>query len=245
MVLVYDMHSHLYEYTRGEVEEILSSDRDLVVVAVSDDPESALTTAELASVYERVIPCVGFHPWNIPRGGLEEARESLRLAYRLDAPCIGEVGLDRRFIDEYTWQVQLDLFRGFVELASDMGVMVNIHAPDAWSHAAGILLAYGHPKAVLHWYTGPLPLIRVLAEAGVKVSVNAALRIQRKSMRTALEAPLDSIVFESDGPYEYRGLRLSPLMVRETVRIVAEARGLGFDELADRARLNSERLIKG
>ena len=242
-MLVYDMHSHLYEYGVRGVEEVLSRDKSLVVVAVSDDPESVMATFELAGVFDRVVPCAGFHPWNLAEGGLEAARESLRLAYRLDAPCIGEVGLDRRFVDEYTWGLQLSIFREFLGLAREMGVMLNIHSPDAWNVVAGMLMQEGPVKAMLHWYTGPLPLVWSLGEAGVKVSINAALRVQKKSMRVAVEAPLDHVVFESDGPYEYRGLKLSPVMVRESIRMVADARGLSFEEVAEAARLNSERLL--
>jgi TatD DNase family protein len=98
MPRIYDMHSHFYEYSDDEIERILAEDKDIVVVAVSDDVESALRTIEIWERYpERVVPCIGFHPWNLKEGrGALEALEALRLAYRFDVPCIGEVGLDRK-----------------------------------------------------------------------------------------------------------------------------------------------------
>lgn len=67
--------------------------------------------------------------------------------------------------------------------------------------------------------------------------------MQEKSLRLAREVPLESLVVESDGPYNYRGLRLNPLMVRETVKIVAEARGENPQLVMETVALNSERLL--
>lgn len=67
---VYDMHVHLHEFSLGEVEEILEADKSLVVVAVSDDLESAWRTLDLWHAFgRRVVPCMGFHPWNVGRVG--------------------------------------------------------------------------------------------------------------------------------------------------------------------------------
>jgi len=241
LTVVVDSHVHLYEFSDREIEEILERDKELIVVAVSDDAESALRTYEIAETYKgRVIPCVGFHPWNIKEGrGIAQAWEAARLAYRLGVTCIGEVGVDRKFLDRSTLPLQLEIFRVMVRAARDLGAGLNIHSPDAWSLALGVLAGEGYGKAVLHWYTGPLTLLEAMRSLGVKASINAAIRVQRKSVEVAKAAPLDMIVFESDGPYEYRGLRLTPLMTRETVRIVAEMRGVDADRLAAEAAARS------
>ncbi|GBF09321.1 putative deoxyribonuclease [Aeropyrum pernix] len=241
---VYDMHVHLHEYSDREVEEILDADRSLVVVAVSDDLESAWRTLDLWHTFGgRVVPCLGFHPWNVREGRVWEAWEVLRLAYRYGVPCLGEAGLDRRFVDEYTWRVQNEVFDAFVQLAEDMGVMLNIHAPDAWRHVAHRIGWTSRARFMYHWYTGPATLPRALPEGRVWFSINSAIRVQEKSVRVAREIPLRSLVVESDGPYNYRGLRLSPLMVRETVKLVAEARGEDPGRLMEAISLNSERLL--
>ncbi len=246
MPKIYDMHSHFYEYSDKEIEEILEKDKDLVVVAVSDDPESAARTIEIWEAYpDRVVPCIGFHPWNLKEGrGALDAEESLRLAARFGPPCIGEVGLDRRFMDQSTWHLQVYIFRRFAALAREISAFLNIHAPDAWKHALSIVGEEEIERAMLHWYTGPLTLIGSAESMGVMLSVNAALRIQRKSLEAARAIPLSIMVTESDGPYEYRGLKLSPLMVRGNIELIAKARGESVEEVADALRLNSERLIK-
>ena len=59
----------------------------------------------------------------------------------------------------------------------------------------------------------------------------------------AAAAPLEYIVLESDGPYNYRGLRLSPAMIPEAARVVAEIKGVPVERVLEAARRNSERLL--
>lgn len=241
---IYDVHCHLHEYSEEAIGRILEEDRELIVVAVSDDLESAMRTVSLGRVYpERVIPCVGFHPWSIRDSPLTEAEEVLRMAYRSDVRCIGEVGLDQRFLPSHTMTVQQAIFRGFLRLAREIDAFVNIHAPNSWRKAVSMALEEGVSRAVIHWYTGPLDL----ATNGVeyKVSINPAVRIQEKHRTVAANADIGKMVFESDAPYNYRGLELSPSMVREAIRVVANIRGVPVDELERAASRNSERLIYG
>ncbi len=242
--VIYDMHCHLHEYDDKDVEEILDSNPGLTIVAVSEDPESLERTLELASGYRgRIIPCAGLHPWSITEVGEAAAEELVRAAYRMDINCIGEVGLDRKFLPPETWEAQIRVARLFLRLASELDAYVTLHSPGAWRPLLSLLLEEGVRKAMFHWYTGPIELIWQIASYGYKISINPAIRIQEKHKKVAIEAPLEAIVFESDGPYNYRGLRLDPRMIPEAQRIVAGLKGVSVEEVAEAARINSERLL--
>lgn len=244
MGIVYDIHSHLTEYSDGEIANILSKDKDLKIVIVGTDPESSMRAMEIERAFpDRAISCVGFHPWKIGREPLHAAERALRLAYREGLRCIGEVGLDRRFLGPESWGVQLRIFRDFARAAVELGAFVNVHAPDAWAKTLAELVELGVERAVFHWYTGPVELLSVIASRRYMISINPAMKVQEKHRLIAERAPLESIVFESDGPYEYRGLRLSPIMVRETIAEVASMRGIEAEVLEEISRRNSERLI--
>ena len=244
-MLVYDMHSHLYEHSDREIEEILEADRSLVVVAVSDDASSLERTWRLHEAYgDRVVPCGGYHPWNLKEGGsVEAAREAARLAERLGVACIGEVGLDRKFLPGETWGLQVEVYKLFIGIARELGAMLNIHAPGAWRDALEMAVEGGVERGMLHWYTGPQDLIGRIAEAGFYAAINPAIRIQEKHRRIASVAPLEVLVFESDSPYNYRGLRLSPLMVRGSMELVASIKGVSLEAVMERAYTNSRRLL--
>lgn len=242
--VVYDMHCHLHEYSLRELEEILEASRGLRIVAVSDDLESTLKTLEIEAVYpDRVIACVGLHPWSIGEEPLHKLETLVEVAERGGVRCIGEVGLDARFVPQHTWGIQVRVFRRFLELARELGALVNIHAPDAWSEVLGELIEYDVEKALFHWYTGPLNLVDVIGERGYKVSINPALKIQEKHARIAAYTPVEYMVFESDAPYDYKGLKLNPLMVRESMEIVSKLKRIDIEILIDKARWNSERLL--
>ncbi len=244
-VRLFDMHSHLYEHSDSEISRILELDPELVIVAVSDDPDSIHRTLELASTYKgRIVPCGGYHPWNLKEGGsIDSAREAARQVARTGLACIGEVGLDKKFLPLDTWNIQLEVFKIFTRLAREMDAFLNIHAPGAWRETLDIIVAEEVPRAMFHWYTGPLDLIDEIRSHGYYVSINPAIRIQEKHKRVAASAPLDSIVFESDSPYNYRGLRLSPLMIRDSMEIVAELKGISVEEVRLAAYKNSLDLI--
>ncbi len=240
---IYDMHCHLYKFDDSEINEILRKDKELMIVAVSDDLNSLKRTLEIYQQYpERVIVCAGFHPWNVGKVPLAEINEILRIVYRRDIVCLGEVGLDRKFVPK-TINDQYMVFRKFLEASKELGVMLNIHAPNAWKEALDLLQKYDIEKAMFHWYTGPIDLIDVIGELGYRISINPAIEIQKKHQNVAKKASLRYIVLESDGPYEYRGLRLTPLMVREAAREVAKIKNVGLDEVLEKALANSLYLL--
>lgn len=233
-----DAHCHLHEYSDGEAERLAAR---FYIAAVSEDYESSLRTLTLAERLASVWPCVGLHPWEL--GSIEnpmaEAERIASLAPR--AACIGEVGLDKKFVPE-TYEEQLPVYRFMVDLAAENGLPVNIHSPGAWRDAYAIAARRGVDKAVFHWYTGPLDLIREIAGSGYFISVNAAIAVQEKMRRVAAETPIEYMVVESDGPYRYRGLELSPLMIPDTVKAVAELKGMEVEEAAEVLLRNTFRL---
>jgi TatD DNase family protein len=241
---VYDMHCHCSELPRGELEAVLESHPGLTIVAVSEEPESLVETVELAQSFPgRLVPCAGFHPWVIGEASLAGLEEVLRWAYRLGLGCLGEVGLDRRFVPQ-TWRVQVSVFSRVLEAARELDAMVNIHAPDAWADALSMLIDHGVERAMFHWYTGPQTLIHAIGEAGYKISINPALRIQRKHREIARLTPLDYMVTESDGPYNYKGLRLSPAMIPETINTIASLHNTTPQQAAEKLAENARKLLR-
>jgi len=239
----YDMHCHLHEYSDREVGEILE-ELDVVIVAVSEDAQSFARTLQLASSYpERIVPCAGFHPWSLREKPVSEARELAREAARRGVTCIGEIGLDKKFMPPETWERQVEVARLFLELARDLDAYTTLHAPDAWRETLDLARQVGVARAMFHWYTGPLDLIDEITGSGYYISINPALRIQAKHRRVAERVPLEWMVMESDGPYNYRGLRLDPRMIPEAARIVADLKGLSVDDVVEAVASNSRRLL--
>lgn len=239
--MLVDAHVHLHEFTSGEVEEFI--ELGVVMVAVSDDHDSSLRTLELRDLFpEFVKACVGIHPWKIPREGLPTSLLDSLLDLVKEADCVGEVGVDLKFVPE-TFEAQRKVFKVLAGEAARLGKPVNVHAAGAWREALAVLEELNAPKAVVHWYTGPDELLQLLLKRGYFVSINPAMRIQRKHRNIASRVDLSMVLTESDGPYEYRGLRLSPKLLPELVEEIANLRGVAPASIASAVEENFYRLF--
>ncbi len=234
--LLTDAHCHAHEFGEGELrkfEEVFE-----VIVAVSDDLVSSKKTLELSERYLFLAPCVGVHPWALGDSDPHElARELERLVRCGRVRCLGEVGLDLAFVPQ-TFDKQLDFFRMVLDIAKDYDLPVNVHAAKAWRQALEEVLAKGVRRALFHWYSGPLDVLNEIVARGYLISVNPTVKISSKHLEIAKKVPLSALTFESDGPYDYRGLRLSPWLIPEAVRLVAMERGLDEVELLEASKDN-------
>ncbi len=238
----YDMHCHAYELGDDGLEEARNA--GILVVGVSDDMKSLEETLSLAQSHDNLLPCAGYHPWNLrENGSLAEAAEIARLAVRLGVDCIGEVGLDTKFVPRETLPLQREILGMFLDVARELDLYVTLHTPGAWRETLEMLLEYRVEKAMFHWYTGPIDLINEITSNGYYISINPAIRIQDKHRRVAHAAPLEYMVLESDAPYNYRGLRLHPLLIADTARVIAEVKGLDVDRVVEVIGENSRKLL--
>lgn len=241
MIRYTDAHCHAHEFREAEIEKFEGTFE--LIIAVADDAGSSIRTIELSKRFKHLVPCVGVHPWILSRVDLEEQlREIGRLAASGEARCIGEVGLDLAFVPK-TYDLQLIAFRRILEIAKDHDLPVNLHAARAWKHVLEEVIRCGIKHALFHWYSGPLDVLHEITARGYLISINPAIKISEKHRSVARRAPLTSITFESDGPYEYRGLNLAPSMIPEAVSTIASDRGLEPTELLEISRENLLRFL--
>jgi len=241
-VRIVDVHVHLSDFRKEEVEEFV---RDgYVLVAVSEDYESSVRNLELRDSYpESVKACVGIHPWKIRE--LDNLNREVENTLDLvrEADCVGEIGLDRSFMPETTFPGQTSLFATFLAKAAETGKPVNVHSAGAWKEVLHYLHMKRAEKVILHWWTGPLNLLKDIIWSGFMISVNASLRIQLKARKIVEEAPLNLLLTESDGPYSYRGLYLSPKLLPEALQLIAQIKGAPLQDIKQKIYENYLKLF--
>jgi len=221
-----DAHAHIHE-------DPSLMNEDVLVVGVSDDLRSSKKTLEL----EGIVKCVGVHPWEVERTTEGELQELERLLENAD--CIGEVGLDKRYVKDI--EKGRRFFEVFVKWSKEYDLPLNIHALDAWREVFDLVMKMDVRSAYFHWYNGPLDLIDEICSQGYFIGINAALKIQRKHIKVLERTPINCIMTETDAPYNYRGLVLRPEMVKELVRKVAKMKGLSERSTIERIYFNFER----
>jgi len=154
--------------------------------------------------------------------------------------AIGEAGLDYHY-DRSPRQDQERGFRTHIEAARETGLPLVIHSRDADQDTARILeqeTGEGAFPAVLHCFTGGPDLGRRAIALGLFISFTGILTFKNSAALRAIaaELPAERILVETDAPYlapgPFRGKRNEPAFVVETAKVLAEARGVSFDEIA-------------
>lgn len=231
-----DVHAHAYEYSEGELNEILREGVNLV--SVGEDLDSSLRNIDLAERYGAVMPCAGIHPWNVSKTSATVLRDLERVVSRSNVVCIGEVGLDTKFFPE-TIDRQREFFVAQLRIGKEFSLPLNLHAAGAWGEVFDHLVKFDIDKALFHWYTGPMELLSKIEESGYYISINPSIRLQEKHRKIAEAASLDVILLESDGPYNYRGMRLTSLLLKETLSYLSSIKGKEESYIAEKIYLNT------
>jgi TatD DNase family protein len=194
----------------------------------------------IAERYENVYCSVGTHPHNADEEDGISADELIALTKHPKVVALGEAGLDN-FYDNGSPGAQERGFRAHIAAARATGLPLVIHTREADARCGEILeeeVAKGPFQAVLHCYTGGRELAMKAIGLGLHISFTGILTFKKsQSLRDlAAELPADRIMVETDAPYlapgKFRGKRNEPAYVVETAKVLAETRGVTFDELA-------------
>lgn len=199
-----------------------------VIACVSTDYESSVKTLNFKS--QRVLVGVAVHPWEVHR---EDYKRVLELVGQAD--FVGEIGLDYRFA-KASKEDQARVLTEFAREAKDK--TFNVHALDAWRDALDILIKNDVRRAIFHWYSGPVELLKDIEGAGYFITINPFVKSQKKHGVAAEKADLSIVLTESDGGYEYRGVFLKPDMIPETLQYLAKIKGVEVEELKAKVREN-------
>ena len=235
--MLVDAHCHAHAFSDMELKEFSK----IKIIAVSEDVESSGKTIDLSRRFDNIIPFIGIHPWNLESTSARELEEVLRSLKLGEAMGIGEVGVDGRI--KKNVRKQIEVFKLFCEVSAELDLPMNIHALGAWDEVFEIMLKMDVRRALFHWYTGPIRLLKDIGEAGYYISINPAVKIQPKHRRILENAELDMIITESDGPYNYRGLKLKPAMISDLIEFISNIKDVDRISLEKIIERNFERLL--
>jgi TatD DNase family protein len=238
-----DSHCHLDDaYFRAERAEILGRARQVgvtafVCVGVGRGAEAAEEAAAIAAAESDVYATVGVHPHDSAQATEAHWATFERLARAPKVVGIGETGLDYHY-QHSPAEAQQAAYRRSIALARAAGLPVVSHIRDAHGDAAEILRAEARGMAgVIHCFTGGVAEARVYLDLGQYLSFSGIVTFKNAAAirEAAAFAPADRILVETDAPYlapvPHRGKRNEPAFIAETLRVLAELRGVPVAEL--------------
>jgi TatD DNase family protein len=223
--MLVDSHCHLdFPDFADELDAVVDRARAAGIARIVTISTRVARHPELLAIAERfgdVYCSVGTHPHHADEEPDITAGDLLLRAQHSKVVAIGEAGLDYHY-DRSSRAAQERGFRTHIEAARESGLPLVIHSREADADTARILeeeMGQGAFPAVLHCFTGILTFKN-----------SAALRA------IAAELPGDRILVETDAPYlapsPFRGKRNEPAYVGEVAKILAESRGVPFEEIA-------------
>jgi TatD DNase family protein len=242
--MLVDSHCHLdFPDFADELDAVIARARAAGIgrmVTISTRVRRQNELLAIADRFSDVFCSVGTHPHYAHEEPDVTAADLVARTRHPKVVAIGEAGLDYHY-DRSPRQDQELGFRTHIRAARETGLPLVIHSRNADEDTARILeeeTGQGAFPAVLHCFTGGPDLARRAIALGLFISFTGILTFKNSTALRAIaaELPPDRILVETDAPYlapnPFRGKRNEPAYVVETAKVLAEARGVSFDDIA-------------
>jgi TatD DNase family protein len=253
--MLIDSHCHLdFPDFAEELDAVVARARGAGIARMVTISTRVARHAQVLAIAERfadVYCSVGTHPHHAHEELHITAGDLVARARHPKIVAFGEAGLDYHY-DSSPRDAQERGFRTHIRAAREAQLPLVIHSRDADDDMARILeeeTGQGTFPAVLHCFTGGPDLARRAIALGLFISFTGILTFKNSTALRAIAAalPADRILVETDAPYlapgPFRGKRNEPAYVVETAKVLAETRGVAFEEIARQTSENFFRLF--
>ncbi len=253
--MLVDSHCHLdFPEFASELDAVLARARAAGIERMVTISTRVARHAGVMAIAERFPDgycSVGTHPHHAHEERDITPAELVARTRHAKIVALGEAGLDYHY-DNSPRDAQEQGFRNHIAAARETGLPLVIHSREADADTARILeeeTGKGAFPAVLHCFTGGPELARRALAVGLYISFTGILTFRNSQALRAIaaELPADRILVETDAPYlapgQFRGKRNEPAYVVETAKVLAETRGVSFDEIAGQTTANFFRLF--
>ena len=256
-----DSHAHLELIHNSEpdsplLKEILDEAASVGidrVVQVGYSAEQSIWSVKCAEAFiGRVLAAVALHPNEAPVvDDLEKDLQVIQeLAKNPRVRAIGETGLDFFRTPPELQEKQKYSFRRHIAIAKENNKALIIHDRDAHRAVLDLLMEEGAPeKTIFHCFSGDLEMAKECVSKGYFLSFAGTVTFKNApELRQAAEfVPIELMLVETDSPFlcpmPNRGALNTPAQIPNTLRVIADVRGISADYLAAAISENSERIF--
>jgi TatD DNase family protein len=252
--MLIDTHAHLeMREFNDDREDVIKRAREAgveYIVTIGTTVESSRDAVLLADKYDFIYAAVGIHPHEV-KDILHPAYDIIRhFAQHKKVVAYGEIGLDYHY--EHSPRTdQKRKFRDMLREARQLDLPVIVHDRDAHEDALQILSEEWSPDlgGVMHCFSGDVAMAKKLIEMGFSISIAGPVTYPKaEAMREVVrQVPIEHLLVETDAPYlapqPMRGKRNEPAFVRHTAEMIAQVKGLTFDDVARITSFNAMQLF--
>lgn len=256
-----DTHAHLdYFFKRGRIGEIIENARNAGVeriITCSAQVSDWEVYASLAEEHPDIISWqAGLHPTELD-GDSETCIQALASNFISKIPpvAVGEIGLDFYRMPESLSEEEKEkyisrqtlVFKKQLEIASDLGVPVCVHARSSFRECIDAIKSvnFDFSKTVFHCFSGTPENLEELNSLGGRASFTGIITYKNAGeMRDAmLRQGLEKLMFETDCPYlaphPMRGGENQPANIKIIAEFAAECFGISFEKIREISTANA------
>jgi TatD DNase family protein len=252
--MLIDTHAHLdmREFS-DDREDVIKRAFDAgveYIVTIGTTVESSRDAVMLADKYDGIYAAIGIHPHEV-KDILHPAYDIIRhFAQHKKVVAYGEIGLDYHY-EHSPRSDQKRKLRDMLREARELDLPVIIHDRDAHEDMLQILSEEWSPDlgGVMHCFSGDAAMAKKLIEMGFSLSIAGPVTFPKaEALREVVrQIPIEHLLIETDAPYlapqPMRGKRNEPAFVRHTAEMIAQVKGLTFDDVARITSFNAMQLF--
>lgn len=247
-----DMHAHLdrLEHSPEEAIQLALKENIQQIITIGTEPQDWPVVFQIAEKYYPQVACtIGVHPHDGVTWSDEAEKVMRELGPKKEVVALGEMGLDY-YYNKTPADIQKDCFRRQLQVASELGLPVEIHTRDAEADTAEILSEFkGRVTGLIHCFTGTQWLAEKALDLGFNISISGVVTFKNADdLRKTVEfLPLDRIHVETDAPFlspvPLRGKKNTSSHMIHTAKVVAGLKGVSMETLAAQTTANAYRLM--
>lgn len=247
-----DSHTHIIdEAFEGCEEEIISRALSAGVTRMLQADVDSVDRERMYAICEShpgtLYPMLGLYPGSVGENWRDEL-DALEAYIDRKPVAIGEIGLDFHY-GAQTAELQQEVFRLQLEMASRLDLPVNIHLREATEQFFRIIedCRHLHLRGNLHAFSGSAEMFRRLSRNGDwYVGIGGVLTFKKASIaREVRDIPLERIILETDAPYltpvPHRGERNESSYIPIIASFLA---GIKETSVGEVARITTDNAIK-
>ncbi len=257
---IIDTHAHLtLEQFDADLDDVIARAAAAGVdgvICAGTNIESSRRSVVISERHPTVLATAGIHPHDSHPLSDDEIIALEELVRHPKVVAIGEIGLD--FYRKYSpHDGQLVALGQQLDLAGRVGLPVVIHCRQAEAVMLPLLgewTASTDPppdgrRGVIHCFMADDDALCQYLEMGFMISLGGYVSYPGTVVAHEVirHIPLDRLLVETDCPFlapqRLRGRRNEPALVVDTVAVLAEIRGVSFDQIAAATTCNARRLF--
>ncbi len=247
-MIIIDAHAHLnFNEFKDDLDEVLDRAKEVGVKAIicnGINKQSNREILELAKKHPIIKPSLGFYPCDCDKLELDEIQEEIEFIKKNNPIAIGEVGLDKKFDNDF--EKQKIYFEKFINLAIELDIPIIVHSRKAEIECIEMLKAANAKKVIMHCFSGKKKLVQEVIDNGWHLSIPSNV-IRSEQFQTMVDiCPLRQLLTETDSPFmspKKDVSRNEPSFLIDAIKKIAEIKKMDEIELGNIIFSNYQRLF--